>query len=459
MHMRINKLSTVTRSLLAQVSILPNQFIALALFVACINIASDVSNTFPSIPYGGGAMAFLAFGAIGTAFLIIFIATTVPFPDFSLSSHLHIAVLIVLFGWGLWTVGQSIIVMASGWSAAFSSTASYGSDELYFAQYNAVLVLHGENPYTGDHLAQALRYFHTDKVTVLRLDKPLAYPTRSHIAAIVNAYLADPAVVPPELASVSTHSYPAMSFLLILPIVWLGLPSIGILQALTLLCLMALLIALTPRQYRWLMTGIVLLDVDGIRSVASSDLAIWPVVGLALLWFLREHRWWASMIFGVTMAIQQTAWFAAPFYLIWVIRRRGWLAGFQECAVGIGVFFAVNLPWIIQSPMAWLRSLFLPMTLPLYPDGSGFIRLALAGAIPLWQPIIYSLIEFGVWIVLLIVAWRRYPQQPFLGIVLPFAALLFAWRSPSRYFILLPFLAILAVLLTMQMQRATVYQE
>ncbi len=480
----------------------PNRILLVAGACLALNLASNLSNSFADVPRFGGP--FVALGTF-TAFFLMFTfallattkvirdtdrfteghgnkqkitgvrggrqagqdhAPTTPsaerqtnqnFPVF-LRDVLRVFpvtswrpwVIYPLAVWALWTGMQSLVVLAQE-PAVLASPTNYGSDEMYYAHYNAWLVLHGQNPYVGDRLSGALRYFHATSVTPLRagaFGDPLHPPTQAQTAAIVGRYLADPAAPHPNLEPATTHSYPALSFLIAVPSVWLGLPAIGPLQVLGLIALIVALVWLSPPQWRIAVLALCLLDVDGIRSVASSDFEIWTAAGIALVWLLRERPWFAAIALGLTCAVQQTAWFAAPFYLAWVLYRRGWRAMLAEAAIAAGAFVAINLPWIILSSGAWLHSLVLPMTLPLFPTGGGLVGLGLGGALPLWPPVVYSVLEVATYITLLAAYTRWLPRMPYAGVVLPSLALLLAWRSPSRYFILLPFLAILAVVLT-----------
>nr|MBA3826944.1 hypothetical protein [Ktedonobacterales bacterium] len=293
------------------------------------------------------------------------------------------------------------------------------------------------------------------------------------------AYLAAPQAPHPNLAPATTHSYPALSFLLALPSIWAGLPTLGYMQVAALLALIIALIATAPARLRPIIALLCLLDVDGIRSVASSDFAIWTTAGVALVWLLAHRKgeswpeiqrqraprrgvsrwlaawrasqpWLPAIALGLVCAVQQTAWFFAPFYLVWVWRTYDLQRVLREGGVAVGAFLLVNLPWIVSATGPWLRSLFLPVTLPLFPTGGGLVGLGLGGALPLWPPAIYALLEVGAYMGLLALYARWHSRVPLAGLLLPMVALLLAWRSPSRYFILLPFLAIVALVLTLR---------
>jgi hypothetical protein len=480
----VTRLRALASTIHTRLMAVPNRILLVAGACFALNLASDLSNSFANAPrFGGPLVALGIFVAFLLMFALALLATIKGLRDTEDTKESRKAplgspapfmrmgrgrgggatpfdwrpwVIYPLALWTLWTGAQSLVVLAQQ-PAVLASPVNYGSDEMYYTHYNAWLVLHGQNPYVGERLSGALRYFRATSVTPLRagaFDDPLHPPSKSQSAAIVGRYLADPAAPHPNLEPATTHSYPALSFLIAVPSVWLGLPTLGYLQVLGLIALIAALVALAPSQWRFAVLALCLLDVDGIRSVASSDFEIWTAAGIALVWLLRERPWFAAIVLGLICAVQQTAWFAAPFYLAWVVYRRGWRAAIGEAAAALGVFVAINLPWIILSPGAWLHSLVLPMTLPLFPTGGGLVGLGLGGALPLWPPAVYSVLEFAGYIALLAAYIRWLPRMPYAGVVLPSLVLLLAWRSPSRYFILLPFLAILALVLTWRQERA-----
>ncbi|MBF6590541.1 MAG: hypothetical protein IVW57_08410, partial [Ktedonobacterales bacterium] len=122
----------------------------------------------------------------------------------------------------------------------------------------------------------------------------------------------------------------------------------------------------------------------------------------------------------------------------------------------LGTFLAINLPWIVASPRAWLASLFLPVSLPLLPDGSGLVGISLSGTLPLAPSWVYAALELLALLAALAWYWRAQPRYPFAGLVLPLLPLVFAWRSPERYFELLPVAAALALALTLAARRPIV---
>jgi uncharacterized membrane protein len=169
-------------------------------------------------------------------------------------------------------------------------------------------------------------------------------------------------------------------------------------------------------------------------------------------WFLRDRRIASGLLLGAACAIKQTAWFAAPFYLVYVWRSYGPREAVRRGGIALVGFLALNLPWLLISPRAWLSSLTLPMSLPLFPEGKGAIMLALSGATlpPSW---VFGILELAVLALALAWYWRACRTYPFAGLPLTFLPLVFAWRSPERYFALLPALALVALILTLHIDR------
>lgn len=167
-------------------------------------------------------------------------------------------------------------------------------------------------------------------------------------------------------------------------------------------------------------------------------------------WLLRDRSFLSALMIGIACAIKQTAWLAAPFYIVWVWRRYGFREVCKRAAAGLATFLVINLPWIIASPHQWLSGLLVPVSLPLLPDGSGVIGLSLVGVLPLMPSWVYGLLEALLLVGALWWYWRNWERFPFAGLILPLVPLLGAWRSSERYFLLVPLAALLAVALTLR---------
>jgi hypothetical protein len=359
-----------------------------------------------------------------------------------------------LLVWVLFTSAQTLSILAHRLTTPPpSGPARYGSDAMFYNHYSAVLVLRGQNPYSGDHLADAIAYFHVRAYTPIargRFADPRHDPTTSEREAVIDEYLADPRHPPVEVDPRTFHSYPAGAFLAAVPAVWAGHPSLALSQLLLFLALAAFILVASPAALRLPLGVLLLTDADGVRQIAGGDFEIWPLALLIGAWLLRDRRVASALLVGAACAVKQTAWLAVPFYLIWVWRQEGAHEAVRRGVIALGGFLLINLPWIIATPQAWFSSLLLPVDLPLLPDGSGIVGLSLAGVLPLAPSWVYGLLELGVLAWALVWYWRAFATYPFAGLVLPLAPLLAAWRSPERYFLLLPIAGVVAVMLTFQ---------
>lgn len=446
----------------------PPAFMLLGFGCLAIVASGDLPNHF-ALPRGTDPfVASLVFAALLAAFLLCSLALW-PLESMSVWPHwlfggqspsiplrraLARGARLLWYPLLLWMVlasAQSLLSLARTVPPSFTARPPrYTSDDLYDNQYNALLVLDGTNPYVGDHLAASLAYFHTDGYTPLQRGEfisPYSHPTVAQVRAILAAYRAHPQSPLPEVSPLITHSYPAGSFLVDIPFVWAGLPSITPAQALLLLLLCLGLVGLAPPSWRLVLGLLLLCDTVAMTRVLDGDFDIWWIVPLVGAWWCAPSRVRSAVLVGVACAIKQLAWFLAPFYLVFVWRRYGWREALTRTAIASLTFLGINLPWIVMSPGAWLSSLFLPMSLPLLPEGTGLTGLAFAHVLPLFPKLVYTLLEAAVALAALGAYWRFSRRAPMLGLVLGFLPLVVAWRGDERYFLTLSLVAGAAVVL------------
>jgi len=402
---------------------------------------------------GAGVSAALTFLALLAAYGLLLAAGQSAPPGWLRRAARWLAIPVLL--WSLVASLQSVVILGRGLvTSATQQPPAYTADELYYNQYNARLLLAGANPYTDAdiHLSAAMTYFHIRGFTPIargRFSDPRHTPTGHEMRAVASEYQAHPLTPPPELDPATLHSYPAGAFLVDVPSVWLGLPGMGVAQILLFAALSVALVVYAPPGARLAVGLLVWANPAFAQRVVNGDFDIWWMAALIGAWLLGERRWLSGALLGVACAIKQAAWFAAPFYVLWVWRRDGLAEALRRAGIAAAAFLLINLPWLILSPRAWLSSVLLPLSLPLLPDGSGLIALAQAGMLPL-LPALYTLLELGVWAAALLWAWRMLQRGrlPTAGLVAGLLPLLVAWRSPERYFLALSTLALAALLLS-----------
>ncbi len=235
---------------------------------------------------------------------------------------------------------------------------------------------------------------------------------------------------------VTRPSYPALSFVLLVPFVALGVDT-NYLYLACLVAAMALIMWRTSVGLRpFMLTGLlgapclVAFTVGG-----SADLLY--ALPLVAAWIWRD-RVGGAIAFGIAMAIKQIAWFVAPFYLVGVVATSGWRAAAKQTALAGAIFIATNAPFIAWHPADWLAGVLTPVTEPMFPRGAGVVFLGTNAGLPLLPATAYLAIEGVAMLVCLAAAWRTRRTSPEIGIALALIPLFFAWRSLFSYFFLIP---------------------
>ena len=349
-----------------------------------------------------------------------------------------------------WLVVCVMALVGASWLAGVPRARStdatpYHNDAIALNECAARLLLDGRDPYAELDVftCYARLGIGADRTTPLRqgfFARDGFYPTDDELDTVwaIRSHES-----PSNVEFESKPSYPALSFVLLMPFVALGLDT-NILYIFCLFATMALVLVRAPSGLRpFVLTGLL-----GAASLAaftvsgSADLLF--ALPLVAAWLWRE-RGWSGIAFGIACAIKQIAWFFALFYLIVIARRLGWHVALRRAVEIAAVFAVTNLPFILDNPAAWMRGVTAPVADPMFPRGAGLIFLALNGVLPLWPPFVYTALEMVAVAACLAVAWRSRRTSPDLGIVLALVPLFFAYRSLFSYFVLLPLFAFVAL--------------
>jgi hypothetical protein len=325
-----------------------------------------------------------------------------------------------------------------------SDWTPYHNDAIALNDCAARLVLQGRDPYASLDIfdCYAQLGIGADRTTPLKRGEfanvPV-YPTDDQL----DAAWALRAREGRNVEFVSRPSYPALSFLLIVPFVALGWDT-NRLYVLCLIAAMALVVLRTPIGLRPFMLTAVLGAASLAAFTVSGSADLLYVLPLAAAWLWRERRW-SALAYGVAAATKQLAWFFAPFYLIAVVTTHGWREGLRRGAIAAAIFAVTNLPFILAHPADWIEGVTTPLSDPMFPRGAGIVFLGTNGGLPLFPSTAYLALEAACALVCIAVAWRSRRTSPELGVVLALVPLFFAWRSLFSYFFLIPLFAAVAV--------------
>ncbi len=320
----------------------------------------------------------------------------------------------------------------------------YHNDAIALNECSARLLLEGRDPYASLDIFDCYgrAQIGADRTTPLRrglFSEVVVYPTDDQL----DAAWAQRQRGGDNVEFVSRPSYPALSFLLILPFVAAGIDT-NYVYLLCLLAAMAIIVLRAPAGLRpFVLTG--LLGASCLLAFTvggSSDLLY--ALPLVIAWLERD-RVRGAVAFGVAASVKQLAWFVAPFFLIAVVARDGWRAGLRQGSVAAAVFVATNLPFVVWHPADWLAGILTPVLQPMFARGAGIVFLGTNGGMPLLPATAYLAMEGVATLACLLIAWRTRRSSPELGIVLAFVPLYFAWRSLFSYFFLIPLFALAAL--------------
>ena len=351
------------------------------------------------------------------------------------------------------------IALALGTAATFAGGAlfalgrppaeGYTTDILAFSAVNGRLALAGRNPYTSDDAFwSALRKYPNAMVTPLQRGRFASSPDFPDVARLYEAQreaATHPDLPYPEFDPRTLHSYPALSFLVYVPLIAAGIDNILWLHVLVYWALFAWLVWLAPPRWRgWsaLIAGTALTTVGGSLFTANEVIAI---AFILTAWRYRRAVWLSAALLGLGCAFKQYVWFFTPIFLAEALARRGWTDALRRGLIALGAFLAPNLPFIIASPRAWWESLWLPMSSGLFREGVGVVALSMDHALPYAPPWFYSALEMATLAGVTLLVWRRAASLGEATPLLALVPLFFAGRAFASYFAFAPWLALYTV--------------
>ncbi len=171
---------------------------------------------------------------------------------------------------------------------------AYYNDVISFSHVGAELVLAGQNPYTSDaEFRTALQSFPHALPSPLRgplFSKTYDYPHYPLVASVTKRYAAGDPSVQQAFDPATLHSYPALSFLIYVPLFWLGLPNTMALNALVLISLLVAAAWGTPRSLRFGVWATLLASSFLIFYTLGGSFEAVAFLPALLAWRWRERR-------------------------------------------------------------------------------------------------------------------------------------------------------------------------
>ncbi|SRR6266571_75696 len=299
----------------------------------------------------------------------------------------------------------------------------------------AINLLQGRNPYSDSNLIELARRFsiQANWTTPLRRGQfanRLDYPTMAEFQSVLDTDLKAGDL--PEFES--KVSYPALSFLSLVPLVLFHNYNVLPLYLLSYLLLIFIAWKVARPEIRPWVLLLAMANAPMWTSVAGGNLDIFYILLMVLAFLLRDRSWVSALFFGLALATKQIAWFFIPFYVIMVWQHYGWKQLIQRLAVAGCIALAFNLPFILWNPQAWLAGVLAPVADPMFPLGVGLINLSATHLLPYFPAWVYTTLEAIAMLAALIWYWRLSKTRPEAAFLLAVVPLFFAWRSLPSYF-------------------------
>jgi len=328
-----------------------------------------------------------------------------------------------------------IVILGRTVALSFLMPPTYSNDGTSLDTNAAILLVEGRNPYTDSNIINVVREFPIEAywTTPLRLGQfanRLEYPSASDFRSVLATDLK--AGSAPEFES--KVSYPALSFLTLVPFIWLNIFNVLAFYLLCYVVLVAIAWKIVRPELRPWVLLLSLANVSMLISVSSGNLDILNILLVVVAWLLRERGWWSALFLGLALSTKQLSWFFVPFYAIMIWRQYNIMESVRRLTIAGIVALLINLPFILWNFHAWIAGVTAPMADPMFPEGVGIIGLSTTPLLPFFPQIIYNVLELAAMFVALIWYWRICKERPEAAMVLAIIPLFFAWRSLSSYF-------------------------
>lgn len=206
-------------------------------------------------------------------------------------------------------------------------------------------------------------------------------------------------------------TYPALPTWIFTLLSLLGIEQVRpVILAIHLLLLLLVFVGTSSR-----VRPVVLLPLFLLRDLASYTLngtqdIVWSacLVGVVLTW---QRPVWRAVLFGLASAYRQQPWFVAPFLLIYLWNEPGtvserWHRIAHFVGISVGMFFLINLPFILWDPRSWWLGVFEPGYALLNVYSFGLSSLSQYGLLPFPRPF-YNVLQASSLVSMLVLHWRH----------------------------------------------------
>lgn len=310
-----------------------------------------------------------------------------------------------------WSLGPMLLVFVA---FAYHDAVRKASTDIYptsdahaYMDVAARILLQGKNPYAHS-LVDGFRIYQMP----LRLSTPL-----------LDGDISD------RLA------YPSLSFLVLVPLALAHVPTY-LAYGLAFVASVLLLVRHAPWWLRGLVFAFFTHD-DTFLTLTFGGVtdSVWALclVAAAVCW---NRRVLAAVLVGIACAYKQHAWFFLAYLVVRLCREEGvkpWEGAPRRFLLVIaGIFAAVNLPFFVWDPRAWLLGNLEPLIAPMIQLSEGLTALGMTGYLRIPRPV--STVTFwGLYVYSVAIYARHTAAVRSWCWILPAVALWFQYRALISY--------------------------
>ncbi|MHB1708361.1 MAG: hypothetical protein ACYCT2_02655 [Thermoplasmataceae archaeon] len=292
-----------------------------------------------------------------------------------------------------------------------------GTDEINIDYYAGYLVLHGLNPYITTNMSGVFAF--------------TGFPLYLTTPILTGGY-------------VTSFGYPALTALVMIPAVALNLQpaSVPLLFSAGIFVLVYFSLSKSTSPGKT-----ALIAVLASLSVYYSYIAIGGTMDSIWAFFVifsyitRKNPILTGVLFGIAIALKQLPIILLPFFLILAYFETGKRVKgpLKFLVAAFGAFMIPNLPFLIASPVAWLKGITSIVTTPLMGVGFGPSALAFMGYARI-PPAFFTVLMILVFLFLIGIYITHFDRLKYAFLVFPLLILIFNFRVETDYLNVWPLL-------------------
>ena len=297
-----------------------------------------------------------------------------------------------------------------------------GTDEINIDYYAGYLVLHGINPYIATNMKGVFAF--------------TGFPLYLTTPILTGGY-------------VTSFGYPALAAIIMIPAVAFNLQpaSVPLLFSVGTFVLVYVSIGRRTSPGRTALIAVLaaLILYYSYIAIGGGMDSIW-VFFATFSYITRKNTVLSGVFFGLAIALKQLPIILLPFFLLLVYMesgRRLKVPG-KFIAAAFGAFIGPNLPFLIATPMDWLKGITSILTTPLMGVGFGPSALSFMGYARI-PPVFFTLLMILIFLFLIAVYIIHFDRLKYAFLVFPVVILIFNFRVETDYLNVWPLLLLPAI--------------